>query len=75
MTSVASLLPARKPGFTECYRLGVTLSKELDPVCTYEQIAAAIGVTKQNAYTEVVLALGKLGFMLRQRLQSEVRHG
>ena len=58
----------RAPTWTEKYRLGVLLNKQMDPVCTLEEVAAELGITKQNAYTETVLALGALAWTLRNRL-------
>lgn len=57
-----------RPRFTECYRLGVAMSKHLEPVCTLEAVGAEFGITKQNAYTECALALGKLVWHLQRRL-------
>ncbi|WP_421793435.1 hypothetical protein [Hydrocarboniphaga effusa] len=54
--------------FKQKYSLGVELSRQLEPVCTLEELGAAIGVTKQNAYTESVLALGTLALLLMQML-------
>lgn len=61
----------RKLSWTERYRLGIEMSKHLEPVCSYEVIAAAIGTTKQNAYTEVMLALGSLAFGLQRKFNVE----
>jgi hypothetical protein len=60
----------KAPGFTVRYQLGVELARHLDPVCGYEEIGAALGITKQNAYTETMLALGHLGLRLRRRLRA-----
>lgn len=49
-----------KAGFATYYALGVRFAKYLEPHTTFEDIGAALGVTKQNAYTETVVALGKL---------------
>lgn len=49
----------RKPSWTTYYRMGVELNKRLHPIRTFDEIALILGVTKQNAYTEAVLALGK----------------
>lgn len=59
----------RKPSWTERYKLGVELSKELDTYCTLDEVAAEIGTTRQNAYTATVLALGTLAFRLQQHLR------
>lgn len=50
------------------YRIGAELARQLDPVKTYEEIAQELGISKQNAYTMTVLALGKLAIGLKQRL-------
>ncbi len=56
------------PTWRQRYLFGVALSQHLEPVCTLEEIGAELGITKQNAYTESVLALGRLGWLLRERL-------
>lgn len=58
----------RKPTWSERYRLGVEMNKHLDTVCTLEELGAELGLTKQNAYTESVLALGSFVWELRERL-------
>lgn len=59
---------ARRPSWTERHRLGVELSKHLDPVSTLEEVGQELGISKQNAYHESVLALGTLAWHLRDRL-------
>ena len=54
------------PCFADRIRLGVEMSKYLDTDCTYEEIGIELGITKQNAYTEVMLALGTLVWLLRR---------
>lgn len=44
------------------------MNQHLDHFCTLEELGAALGVTKQNAYTESVLALGTLAWRLSERL-------
>lgn len=56
----------REPNFLEKYRLGAKLAKHLDPLCTLEEVGAQLGISKQNAYTESVVALGKLAWKLRE---------
>jgi hypothetical protein len=59
------ILHRRQPSKTQLYRLGLALSRELEPHCTLEQVAAEIGTTKQNAYHESVRALGKFAWRLQ----------
>lgn len=59
-------LQSREPTWTERYKLGVQLNKELEPLCTFDELAVELGVSRQNAYTETVLALGTLAWRLRQ---------
>lgn len=40
----------------------------MEHFCTLEELGQALGVTKQNAYTESVLALGTLVWMVCDRL-------
>ena len=58
----------RPPKWTERYKLGAQMNQHLDHFCTLEELGAALGVTKQNAYTESVLALGTLAWRLSERL-------
>jgi hypothetical protein len=51
-------------GWQARYRIGVLLNKHLDPVCTLDELGAELGITRQNAYTESVLALGKFAVRL-----------
>ena len=60
-------LDRKPPTWSQRYRLGVALNRELEGSRTYEEIAAELGITKQNAYTEVVLALGAFAFAWRAR--------
>lgn len=56
-----------KPTWSQRYRLGVEASKLVEPFSTLEEVAAELGITKQNAYTESCLALGTLIWNIRQR--------
>ena len=63
--------PARRPpNYRQRYQLGAQVNQHMDKFCTLEELGAALGVTKQNAYTESVLALGKLAWSLRERVGS-----
>lgn len=57
------------PTWTQRYRLGSQLNLHMDHACTLDELAAELGVTKQNAHTEAVLALGSLAWQLRDRLK------
>lgn len=57
------------PSWSLRYRLGVEASRQIDTCCTLRELGDALGVTKQNAYTESVLALGTLVWRVRERLQ------
>ncbi len=50
------------------YRIGVACNKEMSHLMTLEEVAAELGITRQNAYTETCLALGKFICNVRQRL-------
>lgn len=56
----------RRPSWTSYYWLGVEASKSLTPHKSYVEIAQATGLTKQNAFTACMLALGKVVFELRR---------
>ena len=65
----------RKYSWMERYRLGVELNRGVGGACTFEEIAAELGITKQNAYTEVVLALGTFALLWREQFGSERFYG
>lgn len=58
----------RSPSWSQRYRLGVELNKQMEHFATLQEVADELGITKQNAYTETVLALGTLILLLRDRL-------
>ena len=47
-------------GFATYYEIGVVAAKRLPAFHSYAEVGRELGITKQNAYTESVLALGKL---------------
>ena len=65
---LARLRLGKLPTFSVRYRVGVAVSKELDSFCTYEEIADQFGITKNNAYSLAVTALGALVCELYLRL-------
>lgn len=60
--------PPAKPTWTQRYRLGVEINKQVMHFATLEEVAEELGITKQNAYTETCLALGTLIYRLREKL-------
>lgn len=52
----------RPPNWTTYYDLGVQLNQKMKPWRTWEEVGDKLGITKQNAYTCGVLALGKLAW-------------
>ncbi len=59
---------SKAPNWSTRYRIGVLLNQQMDHVFTLEEVAAEMGITKQNAYTETVLALGSLACGLHRKL-------
>jgi len=59
----------RQPSYTELYRLGAEMNKFMEPVFTFEEIAAELGISKQRANYESIVALGTLAWRLRERLK------
>lgn len=59
---------AKAPGWAQRYRLGVELNPHMPHVATLQEVANELGITKQNAYTETVLALGHFVYRLRERI-------
>jgi hypothetical protein len=50
--------------------LGVQFQKELPRYCTLSEVARVFGLTRQNAYTASMIALGKLIYRLRKELST-----
>lgn len=67
-------IKGRKPTWSQMYRLGVEANKHLEHDMTLRQIADDLGITPQNAYTETVVALGKLLCLIRLRLGLPINH-
>lgn len=57
-----------QPTWTEQYRLGSQVNQQMEHFCTLQELADELGITKQNAHTEAVMALGILAWRLRERL-------
>ena len=55
------------------YRLGKQANAGWDHTCTLAELGHELGVSPQNAYTESVLALGKLIWLARLRMGVKVR--
>jgi len=72
---VKEIRRATKPSWTQAYRLGVSLNREIEHACTLDCLGAELGITRQNAYTESVLALGKLAWALRSRFRAAHQQG
>lgn len=60
---------ALRPSWAVYHQLGVTISRHLDPNHTYEEIGAAVGLSKQQAYHEAMVALGKVAYQLKQQFR------
>lgn len=57
------------PTWSQLYRLGAEANRQMDHYCTLQELGDALGLTKQNAYTESVHALGTLIWRVRERLK------
>lgn len=51
-----------EPNWTTFYDLGVQLNQQMRPWRSFEDVGRELGVTKQNAYTICMVALGKLAW-------------
>jgi len=60
-----------QPSWSVFHALGEEFAPRLEPYCTYEQIGKEIGTTKQMAYHEAVVALGKLIFNMRKSVREK----
>ncbi len=63
---------ALRPSWEVYHRLGEEMSRHLKPNYTYEEIGACLGVSKQKAYHEAMVALGKLAYQLKKIFKQEV---
>ena len=65
---LAQLETGEAPNWTTRYQIGVQINKPMDCFCSLDEIASELGISRQNAYTETVLALGTLACRLHARL-------
>lgn len=61
---IAACTAVDLPSWKECYDLGRELNRILEPTGSLADIATELGISRQNAYTETVHALGKLAWLL-----------
>jgi len=54
-----------KPGFSTYYTLGAAVQRKLPVNKSWKEISVIMGVTHQNAFTEAVLALGKVIYLMK----------
>lgn len=59
---------ALRPSWKRYHRLGEEVARELDTNYNYQQIGDSLGISKQKAYHEAMVALGKLAYQLRANL-------
>ncbi len=57
------------PTFSNYLRIGVEFKSKLPAHKSFGEIGKALGITKQNAYTETIVALGKLIYRLREAIK------
>jgi hypothetical protein len=55
-----------QPGFFTYYEIGAAVAQQLPAHCSYSKVGKAFGVSKRRAYTEAVVALGKVCYALRR---------
>ena len=56
----------RKPTWLEYHLLGEKTAQDLDAGFTFQEIGDELGMSKQQAYHECMVALGKLVYRLKQ---------
>lgn len=54
------------PGWSTYYQIGKIAAPRMPAFCSYEQLAVRLGVSKQVAYHEALVALGKLLYLIVQ---------
>jgi hypothetical protein len=59
---------ALRPSWKRYHRIGEEVARELDANYTYQQIGDSLGISKQKAYHETMVALGKLAYQFRANL-------
>lgn len=52
------------PGFVTYYTIGVRAGKRLPAFSTFQQVGDSLGISKQQAYTECAVTLGKFLYRL-----------
>lgn len=62
---------ALKPSWSVYHGLGVEVASMLSPNYSYEQIGAELGISKQKAYHEAMLALGKVVYQLKKTYSAD----
>jgi len=60
-----------KPGFVTFYVIGMEVSRQLPKHCTLNEIGRTFGISRQNAHTEAVIALGKLVYHARRSVPKQ----
>lgn len=60
------------PCWSTYYDLGVEMNKLLPHYCTLPELGRQLGVSRQRAYIETVVALGKLVYHARKALNYEL---
>lgn len=62
-----------KPNFATFYNLGTEVSDYLDPVRTFREVGANLGMNHRMVQTVQYVALGKVVYRMREFLNTEVR--
>jgi hypothetical protein len=60
---------ATKPTTETFYWLGKEAAELLEPERSFEEISAELGVTRQKAHKDCMMALGKLVYRLRKEME------
>lgn len=70
MGRLGSKTPARSAplSWKARHSLGVAVNAQMDHYCTLQELADSLGITKQMAYHESVVTLGRFTWLLSQRL-------
>jgi len=63
-----------KPSWQLYHDLGAALMLKIPAHRSFEEIGAVLGITKQMAWHETAVALGKLAFRLRRQIPDWKNH-
>lgn len=56
-----------KPSWNSYHKLGEQIAVNIEPVRTFAEIGRTLGISKQKAYHECMVALGKVAYQAKKK--------